>query len=433
MKLSVKLFFFICLLASTQSKAQWRIHNGTNSPFEQGIDVYKLGFDDNSKKVWASAYKYPQGNYLWEYTETNGWSAMSNLPFSTLEGIVSIKFRNNIWWCLTTKNLYKYENNSWQKITLPSGYTIPQTIDGLYVDNKNVWFVSGIQGKGLTKYDGVNFTTYNSGNTAGFKQDDGITDISMNEQDSILWVSSNCVGGLSGVASFDIKNDTWKLYDNGDAKYGCVHAVAPIKDKIIVGTCNFSSIRILNTNGVYTQSLEGTGKVNCVNIIEADPDNENWAWVTTDYKLIHFKDTLHYQLFDTSNTILKGTFIYVMAVQKKHNDSSRVWLTTSKGLFSYTYSSKEPPVTGVDEAVSIINAIEVYPNPSKGIYNLSAITDASKFSFDVRNITGQSVNYQLIKTAGGTSINISELPAGIYTLAISDGISKVFRKLILTE
>lgn len=77
-------------------------------------------------------------------------------------------------------------------------------------------------------------------------------------------------------------------------------------------------------------------------------------------------------------------------------------------------------VEGFDEA-----HIQVYPNPSDGRYNIEIYATTDKIvKWSVYNLAGQLIkNNQLNVTVGSTrgTINIEEMPAGIYLLELNDG------------
>jgi hypothetical protein len=431
MKTIIHFFLFFALLYSSTVNAQWRMHNGANAPFGQAYSGYKIAYDNTREKLWVFSSKFTVGHVLLEYTETNGWATKPAPPFTENENVVSVKFRNGTGWCLTTQGLYKFENDQWGQVTLPAGYSVMQTLDGLYVDSKNVWFTGGPQGKGITKFDGLNWVNYNKQNSPGLGQDIALTDISMNEEDSVLWVSTNCFADSAGVYSFDIKNNDWHLYNNIDQKYSCVHGVVPVKNGAIVGTCNFSSIRVLDNNGIFKESIDGNFKVGCISKMEADPDNESWAWVMSDWKLFHFKDTLNYNIYDTLNTPVKGQFMYDVAIQEEYHDSSRIWVITDMGLFSYTYTSKGV-TTGINDPMSVFDDMQVYPNPGKGTFTLAS-QSLSNVAVEIRDSYGKLVHHKPIVGSELYSVDMSDLPAGIYFITISNGAARIFRKLILTE
>jgi hypothetical protein len=85
--------------------------------------------------------------------------------------------------------------------------------------------------------------------------------------------------------------------------------------------------------------------------------------------------------------------------------------------------------TGIAANNSADNFISIYPNPSSGIFIVSASTD--NLELVVLNTLGQIVKTETIKNASQTTIDMSKMSKGVYYLQakISDS-TRVF-KLIL--
>lgn len=79
-------------------------------------------------------------------------------------------------------------------------------------------------------------------------------------------------------------------------------------------------------------------------------------------------------------------------------------------------------------------AIEVYPNPSKGIFNLNVAGTKSKaatLKLQVSNQLGQIVHEGAVKNADKNILNLSTLKAGIYNLKVQDGDDFTVRRLVI--
>ncbi len=75
---------------------------------------------------------------------------------------------------------------------------------------------------------------------------------------------------------------------------------------------------------------------------------------------------------------------------------------------------------GVDK-LNTLSGFEVYPNPSRGMINISNTkNDNSDYSVNVYNAIGQSVYATKITTASLTTIDLSSQPSGIYQVKITN-------------
>ncbi len=89
--------------------------------------------------------------------------------------------------------------------------------------------------------------------------------------------------------------------------------------------------------------------------------------------------------------------------------------------------------TGVDEIVTNVATVSLYPNPATDIINITySLKNATTVSFEVFNIIGQNVQTtkpsELTKGEYRTTINTSELKNGVYFVAVKEG-SKVVNTL----
>jgi uncharacterized repeat protein (TIGR03803 family) len=71
--------------------------------------------------------------------------------------------------------------------------------------------------------------------------------------------------------------------------------------------------------------------------------------------------------------------------------------------------------TGISQVTSIIEAINVYPNPSNGTFTVSVSNIKEKCNVEVYNIVGEKIyNETLPQTQSDNTINLTGQPSGIY-------------------
>ena len=94
-----------------------------------------------------------------------------------------------------------------------------------------------------------------------------------------------------------------------------------------------------------------------------------------------------------------------------------------------TYSDDESVMVGVHESHAEAGFhANIYPNPAKGQFTLSTDYDKGAVSVMVLNMQGQMVMFFTVE--GQRTIDVSQLPAGVYTLQMLGG-SVVTRKLVV--
>ncbi len=64
------------------------------------------------------------------------------------------------------------------------------------------------------------------------------------------------------------------------------------------------------------------------------------------------------------------------------------------------------------------SAFNVYPNPNNGILNISLTNTSDKQTIEIKNIIGQTVYSQIAGNSSTTTINLSDINKGIYTVSL---------------
>lgn len=421
------LIAFVLLISNLPASAQWAVVSGPGSPIPGGVNVPHVASDYASDHVYV--FTRDTSYHFYEYTRGHGWVSHpeSDSMLAAVNAIYDIKVRHDMLWCLTSGGLKNYANGTWTDEPYPAGF-FPGT-NGLVIDEVNtLWFPGGINNKGITHFTpGGSWEYYNNTTHPAFIQDNGITDLKLDEEHQALWIATNCFTQASGVYAYSLITDRFTRYDYGDPKYACTHTVQPAKGKVFVGTANFSSLRIIETGGIYGQSLDAP-RVRWATEMRLDPADSSAVWLLTDIGLMHVKDTAHYLNFDTANTALKG-YGNELTLEKLPHDSICIWVGTSRGLFTYTYKGDEIRV-GTGDLSPDVRSVTVYPNPSAGVFTLGMhnLPDIA-----VTDLTGKKVNAAVSYSPGNTHIDLSGKPAGVYFVRFTLDGGTASRKLMLTE
>ena len=89
---------------------------------------------------------------------------------------------------------------------------------------------------------------------------------------------------------------------------------------------------------------------------------------------------------------------------------------------------------GVDDNSILNGSFSIYPNPSKGVYNVKFNTsEKDNYTLEVRNMIGQVVYNETLSNFTGeyrNSLDLSNLNTGVYTLTIKTNKGQEVRKLI---
>jgi hypothetical protein len=83
------------------------------------------------------------------------------------------------------------------------------------------------------------------------------------------------------------------------------------------------------------------------------------------------------------------------------------------------------------EVESNVNGLNIFPNPSKGVFNISSELILEKFDVTVINPLGQTILYETAKNTAQLQIDLSKVSRGIYYLKASTNEGTKLFKLIL--
>lgn len=117
------------------------------------------------------------------------------------------------------------------------------------------------------------------------------------------------------------------------------------------------------------------------------------------------------------------------------NGSKTLWVMANlNGCLSYdTIKVTFVSCVGLKD-YSFINGLEVYPNPSDGIFTVEIDKGKGMYELEILSLTGQKI---LKETINKTStkilllINMEHQSKGIYLLKINNGNEKLFKRIVL--
>lgn len=213
--------------------------------------------------------------FSFSYAQTPEWKWF----FQNNSIVSSIVEDDSSFWFASNYGLMSLGKTSGVKnfyYKLNSGIPANNVTDMAMDSNKVKWLA--IHGKGLVKFDGKTWTTYDSSNSP--LPDDYL--FSVAAEGNTIWA-----GGLGAVSSFD--GSKWKVYTPSNSA--------------IPGRINVNSIHI-DKNGVKWFATEGGGLIKF--------DGVNWTTYTQ------------------SNSILPSNYIHDLA----SNDSSGIWIAALGGLLN---------------------------------------------------------------------------------------------------
>jgi Secretion system C-terminal sorting domain/PKD domain len=105
---------------------------------------------------------------------------------------------------------------------------------------------------------------------------------------------------------------------------------------------------------------------------------------------------------------------------------------TSAGACNSSVTTQTVTVITTGIATATTGVFNVYPNPSAtGVFTIDMIA-ASKANIDVYNTIGELV-YSTIHTNAATSLDLSSLSAGVYTMKVNSNNQQLIKQIVITK
>jgi len=114
-----------------------------------------------------------------------------------------------------------------------------------------------------------------------------------------------------------------------------------------------------------------------------------------------------------------------LAIRYRNTDCSSKWLTVN---FDNIAFSENPPVLGLNNLENSLDEINVYPNPSSGVFNIDTKNQIN--SIKIYNAIGEIV-YSNKELDPERPINISDYGKGIYFITYIIGVKSYTKKIMV--
>jgi ligand-binding sensor domain-containing protein len=339
-------------------------------------------------------------------------------------------------WIAGRNSLAKYDGNNitiWddsklEDISIQNGSILSMNID----NEDNIWI--GTMKYVIVKFDGSQFTNYNSENS-GLPQSvtaatAGIKSIDFDKSHNV-WISCT----ENGIVKFDGKD--WIVYnkDNSELPTNVINGIKVDKTGNIWIATNLGLAKYDNQNWTIFNK-ENTGFPSDKFIkISIDNSNNIWAYLGkdfgVDYGIIKF-DGVDFTLYNKSNSGLKGNAIKAIFIDSYDNK----WLSVSDNLgYNGVNVFKESGVilTSVEEADYNLIEFVIAPNPATDFIEINLNKGLQPLVqnlqiFDILGIDVSPAGGGVSRAdGGGFKIDISHLHAGVYYLRIGNNVEKFLK------
>jgi ligand-binding sensor domain-containing protein len=345
----------------------WKVHNTNNSKLSKN-DIKDLSID-NSKQLWvlldSSIYKYKNNEFELVSSEKGG-------------DVFAVDSEGNVWLAYDRSyDLYKYENGKWE-LKAEETNVNGQPIYNITIDkNNSVWIDRALyNGVHCLKNDSIYYYEYNNIGI-NFSNPSSITIDSTNS----VWFSDS-----EAFIKFDQVTNVWTYYGKDFSEN--------IKE-----SSRFTAIQFNKYNTPYLISSQNrtNAKPSYLHIMK---DNELESFQLDSFLL---------------NELFKVNHIYHLAIDLDDN----VWIHISDvGLLKF-----DPSISNVKLLPN--SNYTIYPNPTTDKLNIELENEALITNYKITDTKGKQVLAGELSPSSSASIDVEQLPVGVYLIELVTSRSEV--------
>ncbi|TAL60396.1 MAG: T9SS type A sorting domain-containing protein [Bacteroidetes bacterium] len=377
-----------------------------------------------------------------KYDTTN-----SGLPDNSIWGM-DITSGDVLWLNVFGQGVVSFNGTTWTQyntstVNFPGNY-----VDDVVVDNSNnVW----VAAQGLVaKFNGVSWATMNTGN--------GLTDCLSKDASGNIWASDNGLSKYNGTAwsmiaashpsgtsgpqevvvdqnnnvwltyigetdvtMYSQTTSTWTHYDTSNVslfspQWWYTDIEVTHDNKIIVAGNGDSTLYFNGTTWGLLDQLSGQNMSVIKDVTVRN--NVSWFGMCNGFGLGSYNGTA-WKKYTTN-----PSYIPMMGI--RFDSQGYLWMATLDGLYKVTTNTLD-----VNDPNSLNDVALLYPNPSDGIMILKFISaNFQKAEALVFDVSGKQVYASGLEPAEN-ELDLTHLPAGVYTLNMRTDNGSYFQKIVL--
>lgn len=224
------------------------------------------------------------------------------------------------------------------------------------------------------------------------------------------WVEYGNGPGCAKISGYDggaVDNEDWLISSAIDLTEA-VDSKLNFEEAINYGTENIDTEQEVMVSTDYSGSGDPSSATWTKLTVTGRAAGDSWDFVSVDE--VDFSD------FDGASSL------YLAFKYTSTTDGAATWEVDNVVVTSES-------TIGIEENQNISDAVKVYPNPSRGMVNISSNV-IEKAEYQVFSITGEVVNQGVIQ-GNQSSINLSDITNGIYTLQITENDKTAVKRIII--
>jgi len=427
------------------TRAQWRFLQQN----ESFVYVPNFVFQDADNNYWHN-YKGMQKETKDTPMELWGNNPSSKFVHTELNPIVNVK-NNRVWMSYNGSGIVSYtlEGNS-KTLYYTSNSALPDNdVLALGLDSTTgaIWAATR---KGLARFEGTEWTVFNSTNTNSILDNELISSI-------VIAGTKMWIGTAKGIVRYDGKE--WKRFTpqnsgmpapfarvfaveaNGDVWMGLSND--PTDDGIgenrrMIGIAKFDG-----TNWtLFDNKTAPLGKSNYVNSIAIDSKGNKW--ISTIGHLYPYGgtgilkyDNTSWTSYNTENSPLPSNEVNWVGVDNEDN----VWFhqridAHSSGVKNFWGVFNEnglppflAPPTGVEEQPEVTDGIAIYPNPTSTTFTINGADNI--LSVKLMNSLGMEVSRKSVVVSGSVEVDVEDLASGVYFVQVRTATGVIIKSIVV--
>ena len=363
-------------LWSGSSKLDGTTLSGVYAPIQ--LFTCDLSKSDPNGNLWlvGSIYKdtWTHGDvytiYKFDGTKWYDYSTPKSFAYSACSSI-AFQSDGKIWFTTANNGVYMYNGTTWQQYKS----SVFAGANSMKIDNNgNKWFATSA---GLVKYDGSNWTVFNTSNS-GLKFNT-VNDLAIDKSGN-MWLatgSPNETGDATTgrIAKFDGTN--WTYYN-------------PFNDD-------------MGSNFVYTIAVDPNGKI----------------WAGTYSGLTVFDGAKWTNYTDSHTNSTDNLQAFSIAFDSHGNK----WFGTACGILEFN------DLTASISSPHSQNEINIWPNPANSYVNIDLSGQNGNNEISVLDSKGSLVLKKTV-SSNNVQLNISNFQQGLYFIDVNTGSNRAIKKLV---
>lgn len=201
------------------------------------------------------------------------------------------------------------------------------------------------------------------------------------------------------------------------------------------------------TNLTIDSGVEGMGDLTITILTDDYADETSWELKDTEGDVLAeggngYQDNTEYE----TTVPLPGDGCYEFVIYDAFGDG--ICCGFGQGAYSLTddqgtvlasggaFDSSESTILSMGSTTDLssselVNAIEIFPNPTDGMLNIQVEVSLEQFDLRVMNPVGQIIRTENIRGRSFTSMDLSSLPAGTYFIELSSNGARTFKRFVL--